>query len=403
MRPAEPTEHRSSATLTVENLPGYLQSRPELARQVQIEGLQVTEVGDGNLNQVFICRGTDGRALVLKQALPYVRLVGPSWPMTEERAAREANAMQVHAALSDRVCALIDYDPDFHVLALEDLTDHTVLRTYLNQGHDITGVPAILGRHMADTGFGTSYVAVGEESFRLAAAAAVNTELCALTEDVVFTEPFLGSERNSLQHPEAGQLVADLQADPAWVAGAMRAKRRFVTVAEALVHGDLHTGSVFVRPAADAPGGWSVRTFDPEFAYYGPIGFDIGLFCANLVLAAARADALADKDRRDALIAGLDDTWSAFESRFRELYAGRPRPEKYPDPVVDAWLADIRSDTWGFAGCEIARRIIGLAKVSDIESLGRDAYLRAAERSLAVSRVLLVDGEFPDLAAVFAR
>ena len=211
------------------------------------DGLEVTEVGDGNLNQVFLCRGDDGRTLVLKQALPYVRLVGPSWPMTEERAAREAHAIRTHAALSDRVCALTYYDEDNHVLALEDLTDHVVLRSYLNQGNDITGVPEILGRHVADISFGTSFLAVGEEVFRLAAADAVNTELCALTEDVIFTEPFLGSDRNSLQYPEAERFVADLQQDHGWIAGAMRCKRRFVTVAEALVHGDLHTGSVFVR------------------------------------------------------------------------------------------------------------------------------------------------------------
>ena len=31
--------------------------------------------------------------IVLKQALPYVRLVGPDWPMTPDRAAKEAEAL----------------------------------------------------------------------------------------------------------------------------------------------------------------------------------------------------------------------------------------------------------------------------------------------------------------------
>ena len=408
MKTPTPTEALSVSTLTVANVPEYVASRPELARQVAPDGLAVTEVGDGNLNQVFLCRGGDGRTLVLKQALPYVRLVGPSWPMTEERAAREAHAIGTHAALSDRVCALTYYDEDNHVLALEDLTDHVVLRSHLNQGRDITGVPEVLGRHVADISYGTSFLAVGEEVFRLAAADAVNSELCALTEDVIFTEPFLGSERNSLQYPEAERFVTDLQQDRGWIAGAMRCKRRFVTVAEALVHGDLHTGSVFVRfdgpaGAAAGTGDWSVKTFDPEFSYYGPIGFDLGLLCANFVMAAARADALGEGDRRDALIDAVPQVWAAFEARFRELYAGRARPDKYPDEFLVGWLADIASDTRGFAGCEIARRIIGLAKVSDLESLDRAGYLRATERSLEISRALLATGELPDLREHFTH
>ncbi len=314
----------------------------------------------------------------------------------QERAAREAHAIRTHAALSDRVCALTYYDEDNHVLALEDLTDHIVLRGYLDQGNDIAGVPEILGRHVADIAYGTSFVAVGEEVFRLAAADAVNTELCALTEDVIFTEPFLGSDRNSLQYPEAERFVADLQHDRAWIAGAMRCKRRFLTVAEALVHGDLHTGSVFVRfdgREDGAPGtdGWSVKTFDPEFSYYGPIGFDLGLLCANFVMAAARADVLGEHDRRNELIDAVPQVWASFEARLRALYAGRAQPGNYPDEFLDAWLADIATDTTGFTGCEIARRIIGLAKVSDLESLDRAGYLRATERSLEDAIVTLTN------------
>ncbi|MEP4342027.1 MAG: S-methyl-5-thioribose kinase, partial [Lentilitoribacter sp.] len=45
----------------------------------------VQEVGDGNLNLVFIVKGTDGTVIV-KQALPYVRLVDDSWPLPLKRA-----------------------------------------------------------------------------------------------------------------------------------------------------------------------------------------------------------------------------------------------------------------------------------------------------------------------------
>lgn len=53
---------------------------------------------------------------------------------------------------------------------------------------------------------------------------------------------------------------------------------RFCERAQALIHGDLHTGSVMVTPN-------STQVIDPEFAFYGPMGFDIGAFVGNLILA----------------------------------------------------------------------------------------------------------------------
>jgi len=53
---------------------------------------RVREVGDGNLNLVFIVEGSAG-GLVVKQALPYVRLVGESWPLPLERSWFEYNAL----------------------------------------------------------------------------------------------------------------------------------------------------------------------------------------------------------------------------------------------------------------------------------------------------------------------
>ena len=49
--------------------------------------LHAREVGDGNLNQVFIVQsrspdGTPNGSVVLKQALPYLRVAGESWPLT---------------------------------------------------------------------------------------------------------------------------------------------------------------------------------------------------------------------------------------------------------------------------------------------------------------------------------
>ena len=82
------------AALTVETLPDRLSGIPEITERVGSDPAQwqVKEVGDGNLNLVFIVEGPKGQ-LVVKQALPYVRLVGDSWPLPLYRAFYEYHAL----------------------------------------------------------------------------------------------------------------------------------------------------------------------------------------------------------------------------------------------------------------------------------------------------------------------
>jgi len=387
------------SVLSVDTVPGYVAGRPALRGLVDPETLAVSEVGDGNLNLVFRCADAAGRRLVLKQALPYVRLIGPDWPMTELRATREANAIRAHSAVSGDVCRLIDFDESRYVLALEDLSDHEVFRTRLNAGGPHGQVAERLAEYVAEVAFGTSFLGLGEEEFRRCAAATANPELCAITEDLVLTEPYLGAERNSVR-PALEPVLAWLQVDAAWLAAAMAMKHRFLTGQEALLHGDLHTGSVFVRGGCGGRGGsgagseadrLSVKAFDSEFACYGPIGFDLGLLWANMLFAGARAAALGEQDRARSLFGTVESSWRRFVARMWQRWPDRCSPAKYPDSYLTGWLPEILRDAFGFAGCEAARRTIGLAKVSDLETLEDDAYLVAGTAMLRLSRMLLVE------------
>ncbi|MEO0683440.1 MAG: S-methyl-5-thioribose kinase, partial [Pseudomonadota bacterium] len=76
-----------------ETLPAYLASVPGLGARLgpDPDAWTVQEVGDGNLNLVFIVRGPAG-ALAVKQALPYVRLAGEGLPLVMRAAERQGPA-----------------------------------------------------------------------------------------------------------------------------------------------------------------------------------------------------------------------------------------------------------------------------------------------------------------------
>ena len=61
------------------------------------------------------------------------------------------------------------------------------------------------------------------------------------------------------------------------------------------------------------------------------------------------------------------------------------------DAILASWLARAERQAVGFAGCEAIRRIVGFAKVSDIETLDADAHLTAARSVLGHAERLLVD------------
>jgi 5-methylthioribose kinase len=377
--------------LTTDTAPAYVRSRPDLAARIDADRLErVEEVGDGNLNLVFILTDTDGRGLVLKQALPYVRLVGPDWPMRPDRARREAEVTEVHGRVAPGVVPEIyAYDAERYLIAMEDLSDHRVWRGALNEGLRHDGVAEALGRYLAAVAFGTSPLGMDPEEHKALAAATSNGELCRITEDLVFTEPYVDAGRNSVL-PANEADAADLAADTVMVEAMGLAKWKFMTEAEAIVHGDLHTGSVMVRGSgpdgAPGDGPSTARVIDSEFAYCGPVAFDLGALWANQLIAATRGAALGDATHQAWSLDLVPRTWHAFDAEFRRLWPGRVDPRVWHDDLGERLLAHWREDAWLFAAAKMARRIVGLAKTSDIETLDPDVRAPAARAVLATAR-----------------
>ncbi|GII26862.1 S-methyl-5-thioribose kinase [Planotetraspora mira] len=376
--------------LTVETVPRYIAERPALRGLIDPAQItRVRDVGDGNMNLVFVVESSGGN-LVLKQALPWVR-IDPTWPITPERNRFEAQALRAHgSAAPGLVPAIYDADDARHVVAIEDLSDHRVWRGALNEGLRHEGAATDLGHYVARVAFGTSVFGLGAEAHKAAVAASVNPELCEITEDLVFTEPYIRHEHNKIL-PANAQDVADYAGDPRVRTAIGMAKLAFMTHAEALIHGDLHTGSVLVR--AEEPGrARSTRAFDVEFAFYGPVGFDIGALWGNFVLAAARARALGDDEHATWVLGLAEEAWAAFRAEFAALWPGRADPRVYGDGVLEGFLSGVYGDAVAAGAAKAARRVIGFSRVADIETLPEDLRVTAIRGVLRAARLLLVEG-----------
>lgn len=79
---------------------------------------------------VFRVSNQAGQSIILKQALPYARCVGESWPLTLDRARIEAEALLAHSKVSPgHTAKVIAYNPELALMLLEDLGHMQILRT----------------------------------------------------------------------------------------------------------------------------------------------------------------------------------------------------------------------------------------------------------------------------------
>lgn len=373
--------------LTQESIPLYISKQPLLSHLIDSRSIvSIREVGDGNLNFVFVVGDSLGRSIVLKQALPYMRLVGPDWPMSPQRALQEGSALQVQARwAASNVPMLYLIDEDMFVLAMEDLSDHTVWRTNLNSGGQIQGVASQLGAFIATMAFRTSPFTMSGSNFRQSSARAVNSELCAISEDLIFTEPYIGSSRNSVLPANAEDLEALIE-DTYMCEQMAIAKWLFLTTSEALIHGDLHTGSVMVRSRSGSIQDPSVKVFDPEFSFFGPIAFDLGMLWANFTIAAARAVAMCDDVRGKWCLQMCLESWESFTSTFRTLCTSHSGHNLFEQQALEARIRCWEQDAILFASAEMCRRVVGLAKVTDLEELEPSLREGAARGLLQAAR-----------------
>ena len=379
--------------LDIASVDAYVRSRPELSAIFHAdEALDIIEVGDGNLNLVFIVTAkTDPqRSVVIKQALPYVRLVGESWPLTPERTRIEAQSLAIENRLvPEHTPRQYFYDPDLYLIAMQNLNAHIIMRQGLIQGiiypHFAEHIGLFLARMLANTSdFILDYRTKKEEVARF-----ISPEMCKISEDLIFTEPYRKHTQN-IYHAELEPYVLTLQADEALRVEVAHLKESFMTHAQALLHGDLHTGSIMVNQT-------DTYVIDSEFAFYGPMGFDIGAVIGNLLLSYTSHE-VRTKDEQPRIVFRkyLTDTivalWNVFEREFHRIVWATVDPISYPSAYQKQYMQDVLQDAVGFAGVKMIRRIIGLAGVADIRGIENvAARTTAASLALNIGTALIME------------
>ena len=232
----------------------------------------------GNLNHV--CQVTDGKGhrLYIKQAGDTLR-ISEDMTATLDRNRQESEILQLEEGMAPgMVPHIYFYDTVMSACGMEDCSDYEVMRNAMLKHKTYPNFAEDISNFLVSTLLLSSDIVMDHREKKELVRKFITPDLDDITEKLVLMEPYLGAERNNIFPPNQEFIKKELYEDEALHLAVSKLKFKFMTNAQSLLHGDLHTGSVFVKEN-------ETKIFDCEFGTFAPMGYDIGNVVANLIFA----------------------------------------------------------------------------------------------------------------------
>ncbi|HEY4543142.1 MAG TPA: S-methyl-5-thioribose kinase [Tissierellaceae bacterium] len=346
--------------------------------------LQSKEIGDGNINYIYKVWDENNKSVVVKQADELLRT--SQRPLDVDRNRIEAEVLELQGKLSGGMTpTLYKYDPNVNCIIMEDISRFDNLRQALLERRIFPKFADQISTFMVKTLLNTTDLVLNPDDKKDNVRKYINKDLCEISEDLVFTEPYNDYKgRNIVLDENLSFVKENVYDDKELNLEAAKLKDRFKNYSQALIHGDLHSGSIFITED-------ELKVIDPEFAFYGPMGYDVGNVIGNLFFSLTNAYVTEDiedekiKEFIKFLEESIRDIYDLFIKKFKEEYKKNVTdPLSKTDQFLDWYLSEVLSDTAGVAGLEIMRRVVGDSKVIEITNI------EDIEKRVKLERILIL-------------
>ena len=354
------------------------------------DDLTVKEIGDGNINYIFkVENKIDGKSIVLKQADKLLRSSGR--PLDLTRSKIEANILRIENNLAPHfVPEIYFYDEIMCVLAMEDISEYKNLRTELIAGKIFLNFADNISEFLSRTLLLTTDLFMDKFEKKKNVKEFINPELCDISECLVFTEPYDNNKNRNIITTGNEEFVENmLYKNEDLHFAILKLREKFMNYSQSLIHGDLHSGSIFINEKG-------IKIIDPEFSFYGPMAYDIGNVIGNLYFPLYRAKFfMEDSKKKEEFINWLEkcilDIPILFSKKCKLLW------EKYSDDKLlknrkfrDYYIENIVKDSLAYAGTEIIRRTVGDAKVLELTNLETSEKKLELEKELISKAISMI-------------
>jgi len=354
------------------------------------DDLTVKEIGDGNINYIFkVENKIDGKSIVLKQADKLLRSSGR--PLDLARSKIEANILRIENNLAPHfVPEIYFYDEIMCVLAMEDISEYKNLRTELVAGKIFPNFADNISEFLSRTLLLTTDLFMDKFEKKKNVKEFINPELCDISECLVFTEPYDNNRNRNIITAGNEEFVENiLYKNEDLHFSILKLREKFMNYSQSLIHGDLHSGSIFINEKG-------IKIIDPEFSFYGPMAYDIGNVIGNLYFPLYRAKFfMEDSKKKEEFINWLEkcilDIPILFSKKCKLLW------EKYSKDKLlknkkfrDYYIENIVKDSLAYAGTEMIRRTVGDAKVLELTNLETSEKKLELEKELISKAISMI-------------
>lgn len=312
------------------SLQDYLISKGWLKDQEKIT--QISKAGEGNMN-VVLRVATNLRSIIVKQSRPFVQKY-QNIPAPIDRIAVENTFYKAieNSNITSHIPTIIGFDPDTHILVMEDLgdcDDMTFLYKQRNISNNQFNILIAIIHQIHNTKPPSNFPD--------------NIKMRELNHQHIFILPFLSDNGFSLNDIQLGlqELSLPYKEDESLKEKITFIGERYLSQGNTLLHGDYYPGSWMSKDN-------QLFIIDPEFGFLGFKEFDLGVMAAHLIIATHNISYIEKIET------------------------------SYPSKIDSELLQNI-------AGIEIMRRLIGLAQLPINRTLLEKAELLTMAKNLILS------------------
>ena len=356
--------------------------------------LVAKEVGDGNINYVFIVKDLNSnKSIAIKHADKLLRTSQRELDVNRNRIEFEVLKHQYKYA-PEFIPQIHYYDPIMCIIVMDDISNYKNMRNELMNQKIFPDFTDNITTFIVNTILPTTDLVMNSFDKKDNQINFINKDMCKISEDLVFTEPYINYKgRNIILDENLEYVKKEIYSDKKLICQVGILKNGFMNNSQALIHGDLHTGSIFINKKG-------IKILDPEFAFYGPIGYDLGNLIGNLIFSWIFSKITIKNEYFEKWIEDtIGDIIKIFKVKFIEKYDQIVTDVIAKTPEFKIWyLNQILIETAGYAGTEIIRRTVGDSKVSEITMISdtkirinQERILIQIGKKLILERIIFTD------------
>ena len=232
--------------------------------------LSCHKLSDNKLNHIFQISDQNQKTVIIKQAK------SNSFSAQERINIEVERTLEHHRCCPEHTVKVLLHDSSQSCFVMQDVSEYQSILTTLSKGENFPHIAPQLAYYLAYSLFYSSdfYLSSVEKNTKICQL--LNSDYSLTTDYSTFTEPYNDLKPKNLSQSSL-DLLFELRQDETFKAELAELKAKLLNSTQAFLHGNLTSEQVLDDNT-------NIKIINTKYAFYGPIGFDIGTILGSFLL-----------------------------------------------------------------------------------------------------------------------